>query len=67
MAKKKKVSVGLEEADIPIIIEILEDCIDLSFCDDPDCERCVLGSITVTSFIDQLFEKLPKVDIKTEV
>ena len=66
MAKPKKVSVSFEGDDIPVLIDSLEDYID-SLCDDPDCEHCVMRSVTVQSIIEMLYTKSPKVEIKTEL
>ena len=67
MAKQKKVSVSLESEDIPILVQTLEEALDHVFCENPHCETCVLGSITIHSIIEKLYERMPKLEYKTEI
>jgi hypothetical protein len=63
MAKQKKVSVSLGEDEIMVLAQTLEEAMDKVFCDDPDCQECVMAYITVSTFVDRLYQKAPKIVI----
>lgn len=59
----RKLTITLEEDDVPVLLEAIEDHAELACCDDEECDACAEVEGSCRRIADQLLRLAPRVRV----